>query len=255
MINNNNNEQLDRNPGEISEDNNTGSNQNSVQVFAIVEGVNEAEMPTGNGENRPEAASAGSTTCNTCGSRTTNPSVASNLRNCNVLNDPNEGNNVSIYISRSSQPPVGESSSVGHQASVPPIEISINVSYAPPITVGTSGLPGGSAGTTNARPIPPLAPLSSSNRSPQNVYVQIQNGPTAATSPSPPPSDFYLPTNYETLVRCAICFRPANVNHPRVTTCGHVFCGPCLEQALRIRFNCPICGTTQEFRHTLPIYL
>ncbi|KPU80445.1 uncharacterized protein Dana_GF27107 [Drosophila ananassae] len=251
MSENSNNE-----PTESTTRQNPGDTRNSLQVIAIVQGVNEAGTPTGNEENRPEAPPPVPTTCTTCGSRTIDPSVVNVLRNCNALpNDSNEGNNLSIYFSRPNQPPTGESPSGGQPASVPPIEININVSYMAPITVGIASSPGGQVSTPNARPVPALVPLSSSNRNPNSVYVHIQNGSTAASTPAPTSGETYLPTNCETLVRCSICFRPANINHPRVTTCGHVFCGPCLEHALRLRFNCPICGMLQEYRQTLPIFL
>lgn len=161
--------------------------------------MNEAGTPTGNEGNRPEAPPPVPTTCTTCGSRTIDPSVVNVLRNCNALpNDSNEGNNLSIYFSRPNQPPTGESPSGGQPASVPPIEININVSYMAPITVGIAskynqfisgnidflipvsrlGSPGGQVSTPNARPVPALVPLSSSNRNPNSVYVHIQNGST-----------------------------------------------------------------------------
>jgi hypothetical protein len=44
---------------------------------------------------------------------------------------------------------------------------------------------------------------------------------------------------------CAICLIDDAVE-PRTTTCGHIFCGECLERALAVRMVCPLCRRPQD---------
>merc|ERR1719163_2039436 len=44
---------------------------------------------------------------------------------------------------------------------------------------------------------------------------------------------------------CPICLSDHAVD-PETTTCGHVFCGECLERALAVRRVCPVCRRPQE---------
>ncbi|XP_017082125.1 uncharacterized protein LOC108115278 [Drosophila eugracilis] len=129
----------------------------------------------------------------------------------------------------------------------PPVEINLSISAGgSPITIGISG----GQFTSNQGPIS----FNVGNRNSPNVIVQIQpNGTTVVPEQAPPnASGEFVPPNYESVLRCPICFRSA-IN-PRATSCGHLFCEPCLRRALSTRCICPVCGVAQEYHNTLPVF-
>ncbi|KAJ6229048.1 hypothetical protein M0813_08548 [Anaeramoeba flamelloides] len=60
--------------------------------------------------------------------------------------------------------------------------------------------------------------------------------------------------NESTLCKCGICFDTSV--EPVLTSCGHLFCWPCLSQWLQIgKRTCPICkNPLRKKKHIIPIY-
>ncbi|EDW24239.1 GL24030 [Drosophila persimilis] len=55
--------------------------------------------------------------------------------------------------------------------------------------------------------------------------------------------------------RCGICLIEINhLENTRSTTCGHIYCDSCLQQALRENGYCPICGKSQEYESSIRLF-
>ncbi|XP_033233272.1 peroxisome biogenesis factor 10-like isoform X2 [Drosophila pseudoobscura] len=55
--------------------------------------------------------------------------------------------------------------------------------------------------------------------------------------------------------RCGICLIEINqLENIRSTTCGHIYCDSCLQQALRENGCCPICGNPQEYESSIRLF-
>lgn len=52
---------------------------------------------------------------------------------------------------------------------------------------------------------------------------------------------------------CAICLE--DVKAPHSTTCGHIYCGECIKNALKIFKKCPTCNKKLKTSNVHPIYL
>ncbi|PIL27747.1 transporter [Ganoderma sinense ZZ0214-1] len=78
-------------------------------------------------------------------------------------------------------------------------------------------------------------------------------GPGGVIIPAPsnilPPA---VPHNI-VFVGCPLCLEPAI--QPCVTRCGHVFCGPCITEALDAKANCPVCRVDAKSKQLRKIFL
>lgn len=54
---------------------------------------------------------------------------------------------------------------------------------------------------------------------------------------------------------CPICMDSVKANSPHSTICGHIFCGDCIKQAIRLQKKCPMCKKAISAKQIHPIYL
>jgi len=52
---------------------------------------------------------------------------------------------------------------------------------------------------------------------------------------------------------CAVCLE--DVKAPHSTTCGHIYCGECIKNSIKIFKKCPTCNKKLKISHVHPIYL
>ncbi|KAI1788060.1 hypothetical protein LXA43DRAFT_1097639 [Ganoderma leucocontextum] len=71
----------------------------------------------------------------------------------------------------------------------------------------------------------------------------------------PAPSNILPPAVPHNIVfvGCPLCLEPAI--QPCVTCCGHVFCGPCINEALDAKANCPVCRLPARSKQLRKIFL
>ncbi|XP_002134067.2 E3 ubiquitin-protein ligase RNF125-like [Drosophila pseudoobscura] len=55
--------------------------------------------------------------------------------------------------------------------------------------------------------------------------------------------------------KCPVCLEIVCDREPLLTKCGHVFCRPCIETAIRYSHKCPRCNMEQDIHDTMRIYL
>lgn len=56
-------------------------------------------------------------------------------------------------------------------------------------------------------------------------------------------------------ISCAVCLDSPFSNRPSATVCGHVFCGPCIRQALLATKKCPLCNRKISARQVHALYV
>ncbi|BFF91301.1 uncharacterized serine-rich protein C215.13 [Drosophila madeirensis] len=59
----------------------------------------------------------------------------------------------------------------------------------------------------------------------------------------------------EDVYKCPVCLDSVRHREPLSTKCGHVFCRPCIETAIRATHKCPMCNKKLSIRQTTRIYL
>lgn len=55
--------------------------------------------------------------------------------------------------------------------------------------------------------------------------------------------------------QCPICMELVRKRRPHSTFCGHIFCGDCIDQAIKSQKKCPMCNKTLSAKQIFRIYL
>ncbi|KAJ6636037.1 E3 ubiquitin-protein ligase RNF4 [Pseudolycoriella hygida] len=73
-------------------------------------------------------------------------------------------------------------------------------------------------------------------------------------SPAPPPTvPVEKPPEKKFRHSCAICLDDVKSAHS--TVCGHIYCGPCIKEAVKLFKKCPTCNKKLKTSNVHPIYL
>lgn len=61
--------------------------------------------------------------------------------------------------------------------------------------------------------------------------------------------------NRTKLISCAVCLEHPFENRPTTTICGHLFCEPCIQMAIKQCKKCPMCNRKLSLKQIHPIYV
>lgn len=54
---------------------------------------------------------------------------------------------------------------------------------------------------------------------------------------------------------CPVCLEDFKKNCPTTTTCGHVFCGPCIQKCVKGYQKCPTCNKKLNVKNLIKLYI
>ncbi|RDX54813.1 hypothetical protein OH76DRAFT_1340995 [Lentinus brumalis] len=98
--------------------------------------------------------------------------------------------------------------------------------------------------------VPSAAPSRSSSTSGSSTPRNCTDGCKATGHP--PAVTRSTSSGGPALVGCPLCLE--EVDRPCVTLCGHVFCAPCITQALNTKQRCPVCRVTAGHKQLRRIF-
>lgn len=76
------------------------------------------------------------------------------------------------------------------------------------------------------------------------------NMPAPTPVPKPKPVEPAPPQNV-----CPVCLDDYKKNCPTTTTCGHIFCGPCIRKCVQSYQKCPNCNKKLNMKQLIKIYI
>ncbi|KAG4075577.1 hypothetical protein HA402_003402 [Bradysia odoriphaga] len=56
-------------------------------------------------------------------------------------------------------------------------------------------------------------------------------------------------------VMCAVCMESSVGREPHSTKCGHIFCGACIKEAIKITRKCPLCNKLLTLKNLMPVFI
>ncbi|XP_037045806.1 LON peptidase N-terminal domain and RING finger protein 1-like [Bradysia coprophila] len=56
-------------------------------------------------------------------------------------------------------------------------------------------------------------------------------------------------------VMCAVCMESSVGREPHSTKCGHIFCGACIKEAIKITRKCPLCNKFLTVKNLMPVFI
>lgn len=101
------------------------------------------------------------------------------------------------------------------------------------------------------------SPLSRRNVQRNRVNIQqatTSTAPAPATVPTPSVANSSLNESIAGRPTCPICMESLFKNNPHSTICGHMFCRPCITQAVQISKKCPLCNKKLTAKGFHPVY-
>ncbi|XP_034661764.1 E3 ubiquitin-protein ligase RNF4 isoform X2 [Drosophila subobscura] len=93
-----------------------------------------------------------------------------------------------------------------------------------------------------------------SSSTPTTARATLHIDDSAPSSPKRKRNEKNVSSN-EDVYKCPVCLDSVRHREPLSTKCGHVFCRPCIETAIRTTHKCPMCNKKLSIRQTTRIYL
>ncbi|SPP82852.1 E3 ubiquitin-protein ligase RNF4 isoform X2 [Drosophila guanche] len=93
-----------------------------------------------------------------------------------------------------------------------------------------------------------------SSSTPTTARATLNIDDSAPSSPKRKRNEQNVSSN-EDVYKCPVCLECVRHREPVSTKCGHVFCRPCIETAIRTTHKCPMCNKKLTIRQTTRIYL
>ena len=87
----------------------------------------------------------------------------------------------------------------------------------------------------------------------EGLYVVEGPPPTVRIGGDAPPAEEAASAGTSVTLECAVCLE--NVREPTSTTCGHIYCQPCIRRAIQKTKMCPLCRKPHDLRSLIRLYL
>lgn len=89
--------------------------------------------------------------------------------------------------------------------------------------------------------------------SPKRSRINSDRKPIDFNMPAPTP----VPKPVEAPPQnvCPVCLDDYKKNNPTTTTCGHIFCGPCISKCVQNYHKCPNCNKKLNMKQLIKIYI
>lgn len=59
----------------------------------------------------------------------------------------------------------------------------------------------------------------------------------------------------ENMVVCPVCMDSSVGRQPHSTSCGHIFCGNCIKESIKMRKKCPLCNKPLTVKNIFPVFI
>lgn len=91
--------------------------------------------------------------------------------------------------------------------------------------------------------------------SPKRSRINSDRKPIEFNMPAPTPVPKPKPVEAPPQNICPVCLEDYKKNCPTTTTCGHIFCGPCIKKCVQNYQKCPNCNKKLNMKQLIKIYM